>query len=267
MEILLLGAGAMGTLLGSYLSKNHDLIIYDVDRSKSERLAREIGATFLTDLKARSYDMALICAPISETSRIVDSLSEEMSSGSIIMEISSLKSPVMNSLRRASSRGMRVVSLHPLFGPGLRDLTKGEAALVRISDPREEFSIASTMFPFHLIPIEAEEHDRAMAWLALVHLLLRTFLKSSDAYAELISKLLTTTLNRFLELAVSSLTQSDELTEELISLNPYFPEVFDMFIKVLLQKDVTMKDEIKWLRIKDPYKAYRSLYEADYPPT
>ncbi len=262
MEVLLIGAGAMGSLLSSYLSKNHDLSIYDIDKSKSERLAQEIGGTSLRDLRElKDYDAALVCTPISKTSSVVYSLSEGMNSGSLIIEISSLKLPIMDSLKKASREGMRVISLHPLFGPGLKDLTRGKAALIRVNDLREELSLASTIFPFHLIPVDAKEHDRAMAWLALIHLILRAFLKSSDMYADLISKLLTTTLNKFLELAVSSLTQSSELTEELISLNPYFPETFEKFTKALLRRDIAMMNDSKWVKIKDPYKAYSSLYE------
>ncbi len=261
MEILLIGAGAMGSLLGSYLSKNHNLAIYDIDTSKSERLALKVGGKSLAELgELENYDAALVCTPISKTSRIVSSLSGGMSSGSIIMEISSLKSPVMDSLKEASRKGIKAISLHPLFGPGLRDLKKGRAALIRVKDLREEASLTSKIFPFHLIPVETEEHDRAMAWLALIHLIFHAFLKSSDVDSDLIYKLLTTTSDRFLELAISSLTQSSELTEELISLNPYFPEIFGKFTKALLRKDISEMSESKWVKIRDPYEAYISLY-------
>ncbi len=260
MRILLVGAGSMGSLLGSYLSMDHELDVYDIDRSRSEKLAREIGGMSLRDLRGlEEYDASLVCVSISGTSRVVSLLSERMKSGSIIMEISSVKSPVMNSLKEAVRKGMRAVSLHPLFGPGLRDISKGKAALVRISNVEEEGSIASSIFPFHLIPVEMGEHDRAMAWLALIHLMLRTFLKSSNMDAELISKLLSTTSSRFLDLAVASLTQSDELTMELMSLNPYFPEVFERFISTLMRKDAVI-GETRWVRIKDPREAYSSLY-------
>ena len=208
-----------------------------------------------------SYEAALVCVPISSTSSVIDLLAERMRAGSLLVEISSVKTPVMESMRRAHSRGMRTVSIHPLFGPGIGRLCEGRAAIVEVADLEEEMDIASGIFPFELIPVSLEEHDRSMAWLALAHLLLNTFLSASDREADLLLNLQTTTLSWFTKLAAASLTQSDELTSELIELNPYFPEVLRSFLGDLSPDMRRIRAKIRrWRDLLDLRGSYRSLY-------
>ncbi len=266
MEVLVVGAGAMGRVLASYLShrKSVRVSVYDIDRSKSMMLSREIGGRALEELDdLEEYDMALLCVPISSIPRMVDLLADKMREGSTVVEISSVKSPVMDAMRRAARIGLRPISLHPLFGPGIKDLSKGKAAIVEVTDLEKEVGLASEIFPFELIPVDVEEHDRAMAWLALTHLILNAFLSSSDGDAELLTSLSTTTLGHFIRLAAASLTQNEVLTRELMELNPYFPSVLHTFVERLSKRDVSeIRAEIRrWLELIDLREAYSSLYE------
>ncbi len=184
MEILVVGAGALGSVLAEYLAGRHSLSIYDTDGSKSSSLADRVGGKSLRDLgDLSSFDAVVISVPISVTPSVIRAGSGKMKEGSCIVEVSSVKSPVIPSMREASRRGLGTVSIHPLFGPGLDDLSKGRAALVPIVDVDGELALASSLFPFEYVVIDAEDHDRAMAWLALAHLILHAFLSSSEGEA------------------------------------------------------------------------------------
>ncbi|RDD53797.1 MAG: prephenate dehydrogenase [Candidatus Korarchaeota archaeon NZ13-K] len=263
MEILIVGAGAMGSLFSRYLSERHEVYVHDVDRTKAEELCSKLNVKHQLELRnLGKFDSALVCVPISKTALIVEILGEEMRRGSTIMEISSVKSPVMPSMRRLGPRGILGISFHPLFGPGLRDLSRGKAAVVEVRDIGAELSYLSSLFPFELIPMSLEEHDRAMAWLGLVHLITNAFLSSSDGYADLLSSASTTTTSWFLRVAAATLTQSEDLSQELITQNPYFEDCLREFLKELGSRDFRRlrRRMRRWLDRIDPKEAYGALY-------
>ena len=266
MDILIIGAGGMGTLFSKLMHEEHEVSVYDKDPKKSEALASQLAVKPIQKLeKIDKYGLVLLSVPISAISTLIEKLSFEMRRGSILVEIASIKFPVIEGLRKARRRGINTISLHPLFGPGIRDPSKGKAAIVEVMDIEEEISLASTIFPFQLIPTNEEEHDKVMAWLGLIHLILNSYLASSDEDAHNISKLFTTTLQAFTKLAASTLTQDSRLTQELIDLNPEFPKKLSIFLETLTEryKDIDgMRSSIKaWKSLLDIEDAYRSLYE------
>ncbi len=263
MEILVVGSGAMGSLFSRYLSERHEVSVYDVDRSRVEHLREKLNVKPLSELEdISSFDAALVCVPISKVPSVVEALGRKMRSGSVVMEVSSVKSPVIESMRRLGMRGISGISFHPLFGPGLRELSSGKAAVIEVRDLEEEMSYLSSLFPFELIPMGLEEHDRAMAWLGLIHLITNAFLSSSDSYSEELSKASTTTISWFLKVAIATLTQDESLSQELISNNPYFEDCLRDFIADLRSRDFRrIRGRIgRWLERIKPEDAYELLY-------
>lgn len=264
MEILIVGVGAMGSLFSKHLRVHHEVSVYDIDPKRVEELSRRSGLKPKWELRdLSSFDAALVCTPISEIPRVLRELSKEMRKSSLIMEISSVKSPVIDSMRQLRELGFTGISFHPLFGPGIRDLSSGRAALVEVSDLEEEISLLSSLFPFEIIPMSLEDHDRAMAWLALIHLISNAFLSSSDDSADLLMRVRTPTISQFLRIALSTLTQSERLSQEMISLNPYFEECLRTFSSELSSKNFgEIRREIRrWLDLMSPEEAYSSLYD------
>ncbi|MDK2384191.1 MAG: prephenate dehydrogenase/arogenate dehydrogenase family protein, partial [Candidatus Korarchaeota archaeon] len=206
------------------------------------------------------YDVVVISVPISATPSVIRDVSSKMNGGTIV-EVSSVKSHVVPSMREASGRGIETVSIHPLFGPGLSDLSRGRAALIPIVNAERELEISSSLFPFEHVIVSVEDHDRAMAWLALVHLILHAFLSSSEGEAEVIKSLETTTLRWFLRLGASSLLQSESLTEDLVKENPYFQEVLDHFLSSMSRDVGQLRKRLRrWIDLLDLESSYRSLY-------
>jgi len=80
------------------------------------------------------------------------------------VEISSLKSQVLPELEKMAARGVKTLSIHPLFGPGVTETIEEKIALVPVSDSFSELKLAKTIFPkAELIIVDGEEHDKAMA--------------------------------------------------------------------------------------------------------
>lgn len=264
MEVLVIGVGAMGSLLSGHLRLSHNVYAYDLNPNRMEEVCEELGLRPQRELRdLRKFDLALVCTPISEVPRVLKKLGGEMRKGSAIMEISSVKSPVIERMRELRGAGFIAVSFHPLFGPGIRDLSSGRAAVVEVGNLEEEVSLLSSLFPFEIIPMSLEDHDRAMAWLALIHLITNAFLSSSDSYADLLIEASTPTISHFLKLAIAALTQSERLSQELIALNPYFETSFAKFSSELNSKEFArIRAKIrKWRELMSPEEAYASLYE------
>ncbi|MEM3371836.1 MAG: prephenate dehydrogenase/arogenate dehydrogenase family protein [Candidatus Korarchaeum sp.] len=263
MEILIVGAGAMGSLFSKYLLEEHEVSVHDIDRSRVEELSRRLCVKPQWELRGLgNFDSALVCTPISTVAPIVEVISREMREGSVVMEISSVKSPVIGAMRKLKLRGILGISFHPLFGPGLREFSSGKAAVIEVSDLKEEISYLSSLFPFKLIPMSLDEHDKAMAWLGLIHLVMNAFLSSSDEYSEALASASTTTISWFLRVAMATLTQGENLSQELITQNPYFEGCLRDFLSDLGSKDFgKIRGKIKrWVRIMDPEEAYKLLY-------
>ncbi len=262
MEILIVGTGDFGSLLAEYLSKGHSIHLFDLDRERARRLARRVRGSTLDSLEElETFDVVVVSVPISATPSVISTVSGGMREGSAIVEVSSVKSPVMPSLREALRRGLRVASIHPLFGPGIGDPSRGRAALIPVSNGESELRLASSILPFRYVVVSLEEHDRAMAWLALVHLILHSFLSSAEPWAEVIKALETTSLRWFLRLGISSLMQSESLTEDLMGQNPYFPEVLSEFTSSLGRDLGSLRRRARrWMDLLDLESSYRALY-------
>jgi len=260
LEILVVGAGALGSVLAEYLAREHSLSIYDVNKDRASQLAHRIGGKYLETIDP-SYDVIVICVPISATPGVIRDVSSRMMGG-MIVEVSSVKYPVISPMKEANRRGIKTISIHPLFGPGLKDLSKGKAALIPIANADEELELASSLFPFEYVVVNQEDHDRAMAWLALIHLILHAFLSSSEGDAEVIRSLETTTFRWFLRLGASSLLQSESLTEDLIRENPYFRETLNRFLASINEDLGGLRKRMRrWVELLDLESSYRSLYE------
>lgn len=168
------GAGRMGTWFARYfLERGNDVVISDINVDKAREAAERIGARFSeSNIEAvKGANLVLVSTPIEETPRVLTEVLPEVDCGTIVAEIASLKSKILPVLKKAAARGIRVLSLHPLFGPGAQKLSGEKIALVPVADPATERKLAMELFPEAIIiPVDCEVHDRIMALtLALTH--------------------------------------------------------------------------------------------------
>jgi len=161
------GAGRMGRWLVNYfVKKGYNVTVSDIRYEEAKAVAQSTGARLVqNNIEAvKDAEIIVLSTPIDVTPNVLKEISFEIQSSSAIVEISSLKSQVFPDLEKLAARGVRTLSLHPLFGPGVTKITGEKIALVPVSDPSAEFKLAKTIFPkAELIVVDAEEHDKAMA--------------------------------------------------------------------------------------------------------
>lgn len=223
MRVLVVGgAGKMGRWFARYfLSKGDEVYLFDI---------REFGASPLEGARIVSdpgdvmdrAQLVLVSVPIREAPHVVRSLPYP-ERDITLAEISSIKAKVVQELRRLPDR-VEPLSLHPLFGPGLRDPSLGKMAVIEVKNLEEELAAAKKIMPgFRLTGATPEEHDRAMAmilsatYVVNIAYLLGVDRLGEDAFRELSG---TTSL---VQLVVSHAVASQDagLISDLIAENPY----------------------------------------------
>ncbi|MEM4288742.1 MAG: prephenate dehydrogenase/arogenate dehydrogenase family protein [Nitrososphaerota archaeon] len=180
LRFTIIGCGQMGSWFAENLARRGaDILLLDRNSRRASLLAKRTGGEVLNSLRKIPRDRPLLLAlPISEIGGVLEQLTNHGRPGLRIVEISSFKKPVIESVRYARRKGHIVASIHPLFGPGQKNdentvtvhverASRAEDTLIRMLLPKSEIRRMSWM-----------EHDRAM----LVALSLTHFIGVSAAH-------------------------------------------------------------------------------------
>jgi prephenate dehydrogenase len=241
------GAGRMGSWFTRYfVGEGFPTILSDVRLENARSVARTASAELAnTNLEAvEDADLVLVCTPIERIGAIIQEVAPHMKKGAVLAEICSVKSPVMDTLRRTVSRGIKPLSLHPMFGP-LTGCLKGKTiVVVSVTDGDSEYNIARRMFDeAEIIVAGLEEHDRAMAVaLSLTYFINMTFanfLEKEDLIR--LKRLGGTTFAVQLALAESIVSEDPDFVASLLRENRFTERYVDRFIR----KAETMLEIIK----------------------
>jgi prephenate dehydrogenase len=250
------GAGRMGAWFVRYFTERGlTTIVNDLRVDRARSLAASTGAEFsaLSKEELETLDLVLITVPIEAMAEVVTGVAPNMREGAVLVEVSSIKSPVMRAMKGALEEGIIPLSLHPLFGPSTGSLESERIALVPVADESRELEIAKRLFPkAEIISSGAEEHDRAMAVvLSLTYFVNLAFSGSlKDVDIELVKRLAGTTFTVQLALAESILGESPELVAPLMRSNPFVESYIEEFVSWSERvRDGVMGDERDFLRL------------------
>ncbi len=175
------------------------------------------------------HDVILVATPLGATRRILSELAVRKPRG-LIMDIGSLKSPLRKPLRRMANEGLKVASIHPMYGPETELLSERHVIFVDLGVPeanrhaREIFGATMAQ----QVEMDLEDHDRLIAYvLGLSHALNIAFftaLAESGEAAMRLAEMSSTTFDA--QLGVSALVAQDNphLYFEIQSLNDYGTE-------------------------------------------
>lgn len=184
------GAGGMGKwLTNHFLKLGHSVIVADPRIEQNQDSDIEIASNNIAAVD--NADLVLISVPMKHSAEVIREVLPHMKDESIICEISSLKSNVVEILRTVSTSQIKPLCIHPLFGPGASFLKK-KFALIPIQEEEKERELLKSLFPdSQVIIVDADEHDRIMALtLSLpyfTNMILASILKNEDV--SLIEKL------------------------------------------------------------------------------
>jgi chorismate mutase/prephenate dehydrogenase len=144
-----------------------------------------------------------------------------------VFDVGSLKSPLRRGIKALREAGVRVTSIHPMFGPDTELLSGRHIIFVDVGVPKATESVRDLFSPTMAVQVEMDldSHDRNVAYiLGLSHAVNIAFLAAladSGEEAERLKQLSSTTFDAQLEVARRVSSENPHLYFEIQSLNEY----------------------------------------------
>jgi chorismate mutase / prephenate dehydrogenase len=220
------GAGRMGSWLCRYFrDRGFEVVVNDLAGSLE-------GFPFESNLAeaVKMADTIAVSVPMSDAAKVLRKIAAMKPRG-LIFDVCSLKAPIDDILRAMARTGLRIASVHPIFGPNLWPLSGGYITFsdcgsgVAVTEAKELFRPGGA----NLIDLPLDRHDEFMAFLlGASHLCLLTFATSvADSPLDLagVKQPAGTTFSRLSSAASHLLSDSPALLRDIQALNPHTPAV------------------------------------------
>lgn len=173
--LILGGTGETGSWFARYFKeKGYDVAVWGP--SGRVEVAERLGVRFAHDMMAEveRSDIVLVSVTIEKTVEIISQVAPRMHPGSLIMDVTSIKSEPVRAMKRYAPKGVEVLGTHPMFGPTMPALCGQTIILTPAGDKTGRWlSVISSLFQAdgaRVEILEAEEHDEIMAVVqALTH--------------------------------------------------------------------------------------------------
>ena len=229
--ISIIGAGgAMGRWFSEYfLKKGFQVTGFDNTNPvvKNVKEAKSLISAIL------NVDYVFLSTPTKKTPEIIRLIAKEMKRDSYLIDITSQKSKTATALGKIPAK-VSPICIHPMFGPGAKNLKNHNIVLIPIKDGKKELNVAKNLFPDGIfVTIDSTEHDKKIAMiLGLTHLINIAFanILAKDDKISLTEKMAGTTFKAQKILAERIMTESPELIETIIS-NPEIRKVAEEYWK------------------------------------
>jgi len=218
MRVAIVGAGNMGSWLVESLCLDHEVGIYDADRSKLKYFFNSRKFIYLEEIHDFAPDLMINAVSLEKTIPVFREILPYLPASCILADITSVKKGLSDFYKET---GRRFVSTHPMFGPtfgDIRNLRDENAIIIKESDKEgadffrnlyEELSIRIHDYSF-------DEHDQTIAYsLSLPFsssLVFASCMKEQDAPG--------TTFRKHNEIARGLLSEDDYLLSEIL-MSPY----------------------------------------------
>ena len=209
------------------------------------------------------HDVIVVAAPLGRSAAIIDGLAQVCPSG-LVFDIGSLKSPLAEALRKARSAGLRICSVHPMFGPDTMLLSGRHVIFIDLGDPLAVSQAQSLFSPTsaELVSMGLDEHDELIAYvLGLSHAVNIAFfsaLADSGAAAPRLAQLSSTTFDRQLAVASQVAQENPRLYYEIQHLNAHGDKALSALEQAVarLCQAVRSSDEVDFVAMMERGRGY-----------
>ncbi|WP_226040716.1 prephenate dehydrogenase/arogenate dehydrogenase family protein [Natrinema sp. DC36] len=179
MDVLIVGAGSMGTWFGDAIDAR--VTFADLDRDAAATAAEAVGGD-VTDLEGETtFDVVCLAVPMTH---VTDAIADQADRAErAVVDVSGVMEPAIAAMERHAQELERV-SLHPLFAP---ERAPGSIAVVRArSGPvTDELLAALEERGNELLETTAAEHDEAMETVqAATHAAVFSFALAAESVPE-----------------------------------------------------------------------------------
>lgn len=229
---------------------------------------RVLVASRHTKLRPRALversDVVIFSVPIGITVDVIKKYAKYAKPGSVLADFTSIKVAPVKAMLKNAPKGVEVVGMHPVFGPGEKSLRNQTIVLTPGNGKkwlkwfREIFSKAGAKITVST----PEKHDRMMAVVqALTHfsaLPVGYALKTMGADLKTTMKFTSPIYRVRLGLIARILSQDSQLYADLLTMNPYSVKAIAAYLESAgkLGKAVKKRDSKQFARYLDSAAAY-----------
>lgn len=181
-------------------------------------------------------DLVILSTPLS----VIDSVMKEvvaLKPKGIVLEIASLKSHLLEHVKTGIENGIKIASIHPMFGPKT-DLLSGQNLVICEAGCPEAEAVACELFAntaVNLVKVPIEKHDQYMTWVLnlphLLNLVVGDLLFKSGVSHDMLSKLGGTTFNKQLSVTDEVMSENPDLYFHIQHINKHREELRDALIQ------------------------------------
>jgi prephenate dehydrogenase len=173
--LILGGTGETGSWFARYFKeKGFDVAIWGP--SGKILVAERLGVRYAHNMikEVEESDIVLVSVIIEKTVDIIKEIAPRMRAGSLIMDVTSIKSGPLKAMKTFAPKGVEVLGTHPMFGPTMTDLVGQTIILTPAKEKSGKWlTVIQSLFESDGARVEildAEEHDEIMAVVqALTH--------------------------------------------------------------------------------------------------
>lgn len=256
------GAGRMGAWCARFLlARGHAVEIADPAALPADLAACAHRATW--DAGDLTHDLVVVAAPLRDTAEMLRAIAGRRPPG-IVLDIGSLKTPLREGLEACARAGLRVTSVHPMFGPSADRLEGRHVVIVDVGSA-EANAAAKALFAdtgATMVEMTLDEHDQAMAYvLGLSHAVNIAFfgaLSRSGSAAEHLARVSSTTFEAQLDVAARVASENPHLYFEIQHLNAHGLAALDALGAAVeqLRSAVASGDEATFVRAMEQGRRY-----------
>ncbi|CAD7767991.1 Prephenate dehydrogenase [Candidatus Methanoperedenaceae archaeon GB50] len=167
MEILIIGGtGETGQWFARFF-KDRGFGVTVWGKNRRLDVAERLGVPFADDLeKAISEsDIVMISVPINVTESIIREVAPKMRTGSLLMDVTSIKKGPVDAMERYAPEGVECLGTHPMFGPSIPDIRGQTVILTPTRRCAKWLPIIEEIYTkagAHIEVITPVEHDEVM---------------------------------------------------------------------------------------------------------
>ncbi len=166
--VAIIGVGKMGLWFCRYFSKKHnyEVLLYDRRKIKLDSNKYHNRITICKSIQTciEKADIVVVCVPIKLTIPVINKCVSGMKNDACIVEIASLKSDIFSYLLTIPDH-IIPISIHPMFGPGVKNLRDTKMLVIPIRNQKREENLVKSLFSETrtIVIKDPQTHDAIMA--------------------------------------------------------------------------------------------------------
>jgi prephenate dehydrogenase len=238
-----IGFGHFGQFMGRSLASRGDVLVTDADLDRLADFPDGVRAASIHEIA--TADVVVLAIPFSALEPVLGQIRDLVPPPTVVMDVVSTKARATALLEKVLADHPNVLATHPLFGPpSMERMQPGDRVVVTLQrgERAEAFvRFLEETFGVQIVPMPAEAHDRAMAYMqSLPFFIARALVNIDIEGLEHRDTLEIPSFQKLVEIATIEEQHTVDMFDTSQISNPYAEEARAHFLDVLakLQEEI-----------------------------